>query len=563
MNIGIHTFEAFKALAASFHGYPAPGLLIGGYMVEKARAALPPGTLFEAVVETGKCLPDAVQLLTPCSIGNNRLKVINIGRYALSLFDKHTGQGFRASLSDEGVARWPQIHGWFMKRIPKAAQDEDRLLREIEEAGDRICDLAPMRIHERLLGHAHMGEVAICPVCNESYPLRDGAVCRGCQGEAPYTLLARGEHPRSPVCTAVPVEAAVGSAALHDMTEIVPGASKGAALHAGDVVTEADVERLKSMGRFSVAIAAEDPEGNYVHENEAAVAFAGRIAGGSVVKSDPPREGKVDFTAGRDGLFVVDRKRLTGFNMLGDVLCATRQDGSLVEAGDRLGATRIIPLHIPRSRFAEALSFLERPLMAVLPLRRARVGILVTGTEVFTGRVQDGFIPLITAKVQALRCEVVKAVIVPDDADRLREAVEAMREAGVDLLVTTGGLSVDPGDVTRTALRSCGLADVVHGAPVLPGCMSLAGRFPAPGETATEAAPADAFDAAAMPASGEMQVVGVPAGALYHRTTLFDALLARLLAGLKISKETLAMMGEGGLCLQCRVCTFPKCGFLK
>ena len=189
MNIGQYTFTEFKERVTDFHGYAAPGLLIGGYMVERARAALPPGTLFEAVVETGKCLPDAVQLLTPCSIGNNRMKILNLGRYALSLFDKYTGEGFRVCLDIGKLASFSEISAWFLKTKKKSEQNEEILLSEIENAGDSVCSLAPIRIHKRYLGHSHMGAVAVCPRCGEGYPVSDGSICRGCQGEAPYDCI--------------------------------------------------------------------------------------------------------------------------------------------------------------------------------------------------------------------------------------------------------------------------------------------------------------------------------------------------------------------------------------
>ena len=186
VRIGKYTFEEFKERAAAFHGYPAPGLLIGGYMVEAARGYLKDGTLFEAIVETPKCLPDAVQLLTLCSVGNQRLKVVNLGRFALSLFDKHTGEGFRTFLNLQKLEPWPQIRGWFLKLVEKADQDEERLLSEIEQAGDTICTTVPVKVAPLYLGRRHMSSIAPCPICKEAYPAEDGQVCLGCSGKSPY-----------------------------------------------------------------------------------------------------------------------------------------------------------------------------------------------------------------------------------------------------------------------------------------------------------------------------------------------------------------------------------------
>jgi formylmethanofuran dehydrogenase subunit E len=189
VNVGKYTFAEFAGHTAAFHGYAAPGVLIGGYMVEAARKALPRGTLFEALVETHKCLPDAVQLLTPCSTGNNRLFVLPLGRYALSLFDKYTGEGARVHLDVEKLAEFPAIRAWFLKTTAKAEQD-DRLLQEaIERAGEAVCSLTSIRIHEEYLRHESMGPVAICPCCGEAYPAKHGDACRGCRGEAPYDVL--------------------------------------------------------------------------------------------------------------------------------------------------------------------------------------------------------------------------------------------------------------------------------------------------------------------------------------------------------------------------------------
>ena len=156
MDIGAYTFKEFRSLAENFHGYAAPGLLVGGYMVELAKRHLPEGTLFEAVVESGKCLPDAVQLLTLCSIGNNWMKIHNLGRYAVSLFDKHTGEGVRVSLDPVKMAAYPELKGWFFKEKPKKDQDVAVLEAEIEAAGDSICKVEPISVKRRFLGHKHM-----------------------------------------------------------------------------------------------------------------------------------------------------------------------------------------------------------------------------------------------------------------------------------------------------------------------------------------------------------------------------------------------------------------------
>jgi len=187
MDIGPYSFEEFLERASAFHGNPAPGLLIGGYMVELARSRLlPQGTIFDAVVETPKCLPDAVQLLTPCSIGNGWMKVINWGLYALTLYDKYTGKGVRVWLDPERLEKWSEIRAWYLKLKPAREQDKDRLLDEMRRAGGSVCGVSPVRVKIEQLKKKSRGAIEICPVCKEGYPSNDGSVCRKCQQASPY-----------------------------------------------------------------------------------------------------------------------------------------------------------------------------------------------------------------------------------------------------------------------------------------------------------------------------------------------------------------------------------------
>lgn len=550
MNIGPHTFEEFKQKAKDFHGYPAPGLLIGGYMVEAARSLLPKDILFEAVVETSKCLPDAVQILTPLSTGNSWMKVINLGRYALSLYDKYTGEGHRIFVDTNRLEDWPEIRSWFLKLKPKKDQDSDRLFAEIEEAGHTICSTHPVTIPQRMLQRHSMREIRICPACNEAYPASDGGICRGCQGEAPYLGVWQapgtdGDDRALPPLRAVPVEEAVGKTALHDMTRIEPGVSKGPEFKAGQNFGVGDLCRLHQMGRAHVFVAEESiPGDEWVHENDAVLAFARRMAGPGVTHTQTPNEGKIEFHAERTGLLRLDRDILRAFNMVPDVMCATRHHAIMVEQGKGFAGCRAIPLYLPQAGFQRALAVLgAAPLFEVLPLRSANIGVLVTGTEVFKGLVQDKFEPVIRSKAEALGSRVTASCVVPDDRTAITQAVEELLEQGCDMLITTAGLSVDPGDVTRPGLLDAGLTDALHGMPVLPGAMTLVGRLTNNGT--------------------DIPVLGVPACALFHKTTSLDLLLPRLLAGLDITRRDLADMAEGGYCLGCKSCTFPKCPFGK
>ncbi|MEW6387470.1 MAG: FmdE family protein [Thermodesulfobacteriota bacterium] len=544
MNIGPYTYDEFLSLVASFHGSVAPGVVIGGIMVELARSRLPAGGLFDALSETRACLPDAVQLLTPCTTGNGWLKVVNLGRFALSLYDKYGGEGVRVYLDPAKVADFPEIQNWYLKLKPKREQDKDLLLAQIREAGTRVLSQEPVKIRPQFLGKKSRGRMVVCPLCREAYPAQDGGICRACQGEAPYldgSEPGGEERPAGPTLQAVPLEQALGRRLLHDMTQIIPGESKGPAFQKGQVITVGDLCRLQHMGRRQLYLAEDNPVGpEWVHENEAAVAFAQAMAGEGVVFTTPPREGKVNLTAGRDGLFLAAADRLQAFNSIPGVMCACRHGHTVVSAGRVLAGTRAIPLFLPRSDFHQALAVLgEGPLFKVLPLRPARVGILVTGTEIFLGLVEDRFIPIIQNKVEKFGCAVVKSLIVPDDRGAIRRGLQELLDAGADLLVTTAGLSVDPDDVTRQGLLDAGAVDLLYGAPILPGAMTLLARI------------------------GGARVIAVPACALFFKRTSFDLLLPLLLAGLKINRRDLARLGHGALCLECQTCAFPKCPFGK
>jgi formylmethanofuran dehydrogenase subunit E len=180
--------EKYLHVVESFHGYTAPGVIIGGFMVNLAKRNLTEGTLFNAICETPVCLPDAIQLLTPCTVGNGWLRIMNFGRFALSLFDKDQGNGFRVFLNPEKLDKWPEIKSWFLKVKPKAEQNTELLIAQIKEAGETLCGIHPVQVRPEFLKKQKRGEIVICPCCQEAYPSKDGEVCRGCQGESPYMV---------------------------------------------------------------------------------------------------------------------------------------------------------------------------------------------------------------------------------------------------------------------------------------------------------------------------------------------------------------------------------------
>jgi len=537
--IGKYPYSEFVSLVESFHGYAAPGVLMGGFMVQMALERMPSGVLYDALSETTHCLPDAIQLLTPCTVGNGWLRILNLGRYALCLYDKIQGKGVRVYVDSRKTEDFPAVHQWFHKLKPKREQDVEKLLSQIREAQTQMYTIETVTVRDDFLKRRKKGAIAVCSICQEAYPADHGRICRVCQGQNPYVELPH-EMPTLELNT-VSVEEGIGKAIVHDMTEIVPGKSKGPAFQKGHVLDAGDLCRLHQMGKQQVYVADEKALGpQWVHENDAALAFAKAMAGERIGRSDPPREGKVNLFAREEGLLVVADDILERFNRIEGVMAASRKSYSILQKDQVFAGTRAIPLYLPRTTFERAMQVLdEKPMFTIVPLRKAKVGVLVTGTEVFRGLVEDKFIPIIRAKVEAYGCSVVHAKIVPDERAAISEGIAEILEKGADLLVTTAGLSVDPDDVTRQGLLDAGASNMIYGSPILPGAMTLLARI------------------------GNVQVIGVPACALYFKITSFDLMLPRLLAGIPIRREDLAKMGHGAFCMECKTCTFPKCPFGK
>lgn len=545
-------FDRLLARVRSFHGYPAPGVVLGFFMVEAAKDAMPEGVLYDALVETGWCLPDAVQMLTPCTIGNGWLRVRNFGIYAVSLFNKHTGEGVRVRLDPARLSPYPNIQTWLLKLKPKKDQDTPALLEEIRLAGASVCSVTAIQVRPEHMEKRSKGVIALCPLCGDAYPAVHGKLCRPCRGESPFAESREDQAsepgsvpvPDGPRLRLVPVEEAVGARLVHDMTRIEPGVSKDAAFVRGQIVEAGDVCRLQRMGRHNLYVEEEGGEGlsAWVHEDEAAQAFAEALAGPGTRPVLPAREGKVNLEAEIDGLLVVDRDRLEAFNLVPDIMAATRRDGSLVKRGMRVAGTRAIPLHLRRDLYGKALRLLNTdtvggPLVRIVPLKPAKIGILVTGTEVFQGLIEDKFAPVITRKAVALGSSITRTLFAPDDARQISDCVRSLIVAGSDVIITTAGMSVDPDDVTRRGLAEAGATDLLYGAPMLPGTMLLLGRI------------------------GSARLIGVPACALFFQTTSLDIVLPRVLAGIEITRNDLARLGHGGMCMECKTCTFPKCPF--
>ena len=343
----------------------------------------------------------------------------------------------------------------------------------------------------------------------------------------------------------VPVTEAVGMVLAHDITEIRKSEFKGAAFRKGHRIAPGDVCKLQRVGKEHVYIL-NIPEG-YMHEDEAAEELARALMGEGLAIQGPPREGKINIIAARDGLFKVDKDTLLRFNMTGDVMCATMHSNTVVTKGQVVAGTRAIPLVLSESIVREAVGALGSTgaALKVNIIRKPRAGVVITGNEVFKGRVKDAFGPVIREKIQSYGGEVTALSYCPDDKEVIRKQLEEHMRSGVDLLITTGGMSVDPDDVTRFAIKSLGADDIAYGSAVLPGAMILAAYVDNPW------------------IGQRIPVLGVPACGMYHKATVFDLVLPRVLAGEAIGRKELAEYGHGGMCLHCKECRFPVCPFGK
>ncbi len=383
----------------------------------------------------------------------------------------------------------------------------------------------------------------------------------------------------------IPVTEAIGMVLAHDITEIRQGEFKGRAFKKGHVIREEDVCHLQRLGkeRLFVLNITEDE----MHEDDAAYQLANALMGEGVEIQGEPKEGKINIIASRDGLLKIDAGRLKLFNMLGEVMCATLHSNTLVRKGQIVAGTRAIPLVVKKAVVAEAvriakeewgdmgnreslnprtLETLPSGVIEVKELRRPRTGVVITGNEIYYGRIKDAFAPIIERKIEQFDGDIVGIYYAPDDASYIEARLRELIEAGADLLITTGGMSVDPDDVTRFAIRNLGVKEMYYGSAVLPGAMFLVAYIEESGVRSKESEGdigERVYSTLNTQHSTLIPVLGIPACGMYHKTTIFDLILPRLLAGEYIGREDLAEMGHGGLCLNCKECRYPKCPFGK
>lgn len=333
-------------------------------------------------------------------------------------------------------------------------------------------------------------------------------------------------------------EDAVGQVLCHDITQIIKGVTKDAIFRKGHVIQEEDIPVLLSVGKDYIYIWENDE--NMLHENDAAEILR-QICQGEHMHPTEPKEGKIELIADTDGLLMIDLAHLRAVNSLGEMMIATRPSGFVVKKGDKLAGTRVIPLVIEKAKMEKAKEVAgSQPLLQLLPLKAKKFGLVTTGNEVYHGRIEDTFTPVIIEKMAEFGCEMAAHVILDDDHEKITKAVNQMLADGCDMILCTGGMSVDPDDKTPLAVKNAGVNIVSYGAPVLPGAMFLVGY--------TE---------------DGRPVCGLPGCVMYAKRTIFDLVLPYLLADVPVTKEYLAGLGHGGLCLNCEVCHFPNCSFGK
>ena len=329
---------------------------------------------------------------------------------------------------------------------------------------------------------------------------------------------------------------AVGRVLLHDITKIVPGEFKGRAFKKGHVIKEEDIDVLLSLGKDNIYVW-EETEG-LVHENDAAIILKD-ISCGDGLEFGEIKEGKIDFFASYDGVLKIDKDALLELNMIDDIMMATIHNNTPVKKGEKLGGTRVIPLMVEEEKLNEAKKLIEKPFISVEKFKKKKVGIVTTGNEVFYGRIKDAFGPVIKSKFEYYGSEILGQVILPDDKEKITEAIKMWIDKGADIVVCSGGMSVDPDDVTPSAIKDCGGEVVTYGSPVLPGAMFLLAYL------------------------GDTPIMGLPGCVMYSKRTVFDLVLPRILIDEKLTKRDIALYGQGRLCLDCNVCTFPHCSFGK
>lgn len=334
----------------------------------------------------------------------------------------------------------------------------------------------------------------------------------------------------------IKTEDAVGHVLCHDMTQIIPGVSKGPRFRKGHIVTAEDIPVLLSMGKEQLYVWELQP--GFLHENDAAERLCALCQNANMRKSET-KEGKIELSSDIDGVFLVDTERLNAVNSIDEIMIATRRGNGIVHPGDKLCGTRVIPLVIEEEKLRQAEQAAGgTPILEVSPFTLKTAAVVTTGSEVAKGRIPDSFTPVVERKLAALGIRMTEHVLVEDGIENVAAAIEQMKNKPVDMILCTGGMSVDPDDSTPGAIKASGADIVTYGAPVLPGAMFLLGYY-----------------------GDGRPVMGLPGCVMYAKATIFDLVLPRIAADVRLEKRDFVAFGEGGLCLGCESCTYPHCGF--
>ncbi len=333
----------------------------------------------------------------------------------------------------------------------------------------------------------------------------------------------------------IKTEDAVGHVLCHDITQIIRGVTKDAVFRKGHIVTEADIPVLLSVGKENLYVWEQDE--TMLHEDEAAEILRDICIGGNMHATEP-KEGKIELIADCDGLLKIDRAHLLNVNSLGEMMIASRHGDTAVRAGDKIAGTRVIPLVIEKQKMEAAKAYTG--IFEIKPFLKKRTAVITTGSEVYKGRIKDAFTPVVEEKLAEYGAEIIGEKLCSDDHEMITAAIREFLSRDAQLIVCTGGMSVDPDDRTPLAIKNTGAQIVSYGAPVLPGAMFLL-----------------AYNENGVP------IMGLPGCVMYAKRTIFDLVLPKIMADERITAEELAAYGEGGLCLNCAVCTYPNCGFGK
>lgn len=337
----------------------------------------------------------------------------------------------------------------------------------------------------------------------------------------------------------IKVEDSIGAILIHDMTQIIPGVVKGPRFRKGHVIQAEDIPVLLSMGKEHIFVWDQTP--GLIHENEAAERLAHAVTGSGLLL-DEPKEGKVTITTAHDGLLYSSVDGILALNTLEHIILSTLHNHYPVKKGDKVAGTRVVPLMIEESLIIEAERIAQTfsvPILEVRPLKHMKVGIVTTGSEVYHGRIQDKFSPVLRTKVENWGSEVLAQTLANDDVSLIQSSIQDQLNQGAEMILVSGGMSVDPDDVTPTAIKEMGAELITYGAPVLPGAMFLLAYI------------------------GDVPIMGLPGCVMYSKTTAFDLVAPRILTGERLTRQDIVKLGSGGLCLDCPVCIYPRCSFGK